>query len=75
MNNLTLDEYEKIYLTSSTITEETDIENYLLDLLPLSRKTALEAFDNFKAVLYIHFFTISTTLHSIFPCTPFPKYN
>ena len=56
MNNLTLDEYEKIYLTSSTITEETDIENYLLDLLPLSRKTALEAFDNFKAVLYIHSF-------------------
>lgn len=56
MNDLTLDKFEKSYLNSSIITDESTINDYHKKLMPCSPQTAAKAFSSFKHLLYLHSF-------------------
>lgn len=56
MNDLTLDKFEKSYLNSSIITDESTINDYHKKLMPCAPQTAAKAFSSFKHLLYLHSF-------------------
>ena len=56
MNNLTLEKFEKSYINSSIITNESDIEDCLKKLIPYTSSTVTKAFSSFKYLLYSHSF-------------------